>query len=114
MASTKKKADRAPTLTPEELAIQADIDKLKGKDDEQSKHAVKELRAKARRLAFQRLAPKRTRKALSALANIEALGDYPVEEAEAEKIVGALRGAVDKVAEAFRPKAKKAAEEFEL
>lgn len=106
----KKESKRAPTLTAEEVKLNDELAKVK----DSNKERAKEIRAQLRRLAFKRLAPKRVRKALSALGNVEALGDYPVEAEEAEKIVSALHAAVDKVAEAFKPKAKAAAADFEL
>lgn len=110
----KETKKRAPTLTAEEIGIQEQIDSLSKKNDEQSKAAVKELRAKARRLAFQRLAPKRVRKALAALGNIEQLGGYPCEEGEAVKIVAALRDGVEKVADALNKTQRRKGADFQL
>lgn len=110
MTKSKDKAKRTPTLTEAEIKLNAELESVKDSDKERAK----EIRGQLRRLAFERLARKRTRSALEKLAGIEQLGEYPATAEEAEKIVTALRAAVDRIAEAFKPKAKAAAQDFDL
>jgi len=109
--ATKKKTGKKQLLTQAELDLNADLEAAVKADD---KDKAKAIRAQLKRLAFRRLAPKRVRKALGAIGNVEQLGAYPSEKDEADKIVAALRAAVDKVADAFRPSAKKAGADFDL
>lgn len=106
----KDQKKREPTVTPAELKLQKELEAVKATDKAQARA----IRVELKRLAFLRLAPKRVRKALAALGNVEALGGYPVVTAEADKITGALRDAVDKIAASFAPSAKDASSDFEL
>ena len=110
MAKKKDGAPRAPTVTAAELKLQEELARVKESD----KARAKAIRAELKRLAFLRLAPKRVRKALQALGNVEALGGYPVELGEVEKILGALRKALEKVEQSFARTAEDGGASFEL
>src|SRR5689334_22589365 len=69
--------------------------------------APKEKVSKSKRARFEEYAAKRTRTALQALETLSNCGNrntYEYSEAEAAKIVTAIRKKVDELEEAFKPK----------